>query len=335
MLIRGFAYGPDGLNVASVHTPSGALNLDGKGYKFHKGLWWLGLDTSGTTTIMKTTTVDPRLGNMPLKPGTCEPVEIYPRCIIVRPGFVLNKVNLSGPGLKRVCDWWRVFPDPFGASWMAVRKERQSWMDETREMVDILGEEMPSFLSPFFIEMNVSCPNTGLEHGALDDIYWKLDQIAKLNRAIFVKVSAAETSPRDTYLISRHPNCYGISDSNTFKFGSLPDKINWKKLTGYDRSPLVDVGDPDTGGGGASSPAFVPIVCDHIKAVRDLGCDKPLIAGMGIRTIAHAKAYLDAGGVANTDISLGSIILSTSFRKIQKIVHFVRAYKQEKASTSC
>src|SRR4051794_20119064 len=84
-----------------------------------------GLRFDEATFVAKTTTVEPRAGNMPLKGTT--PREWKPRCIAVnvREAAVLNAVGLSGPGLEALLadGRWQARTDPFFLSFMAVEAD--------------------------------------------------------------------------------------------------------------------------------------------------------------------------------------------------------------------
>lgn len=76
-----------GIEFGRVWCASGARNFfgDHPAYWFHRPLRPIGLDWSGSTFVAKTTTLEPRRGNMPLggRSGTT-PREWFPRCVRVK-----------------------------------------------------------------------------------------------------------------------------------------------------------------------------------------------------------------------------------------------------------
>jgi hypothetical protein len=131
-----------GVDFGSVWGQSGIQNFFGEGYPFHKFWKPLGLDFSGMTFVAKTTTVAPRAGNMPLKADGTTPVELIPRCIVIKPFHcvALNAVGLSGLGLEFLfytCRW-QERREPFMISYMSVATTTAERLQETREFVKFL-----------------------------------------------------------------------------------------------------------------------------------------------------------------------------------------------------
>lgn len=124
---------------------SGALAFDGLGWPWEKPfLWTRLLDPQLFTTVIKTLTFEPRVGNL----------RWYNPLGRIRflPGGILNAVGLTNPGI----DWWC--------------KEVGPNIDSTRRPLvgSILGEvwdlvRMAQILNEFDLvglEINASCPNT-------------------------------------------------------------------------------------------------------------------------------------------------------------------------------
>jgi len=111
------------IEFGDVFCASGARNFFGEGWSYHQPLRHFGLDYSGSTLITKTTTIDPRDGNMPLQADSTQPVELRPKCIVIKPwdAVVLNSVGLSGPGLEWILkqNKWQKKKDPAVISFMA------------------------------------------------------------------------------------------------------------------------------------------------------------------------------------------------------------------------
>src|SRR5208282_391343 len=100
-----------GIDFGNVFNASGARGFHGEGYWFHR-LWRpFGLDYAGSTFVAKTTTLMPRMGNMPIDESG-KPVGMLPDCIVVKPaaGVVLNAVGLSGPGILALTEAWLDHP---------------------------------------------------------------------------------------------------------------------------------------------------------------------------------------------------------------------------------
>ena len=114
MILRGIDFG-------CVHGASGVQGFFGEGYWFHK-VPIIGPNFNGMTFVAKTTTLNAREGNMPLK-SDYTPRDMFPKCVVVKPlsGVVLNAVGLSGPGAKALLDtglWQRRSKKPFFISFI-------------------------------------------------------------------------------------------------------------------------------------------------------------------------------------------------------------------------
>jgi hypothetical protein len=123
-----------GQNWPNVYNASGARGFSGEGYPFHKPWRPFGLDYTGSCFVAKTTTLEPRLGNMPLDENL-RPRELLPKCIVVKliQGVVLNAVGLSGPGLSALLARWLASPrqsEPWTVSFMPVAKTALERIEE-------------------------------------------------------------------------------------------------------------------------------------------------------------------------------------------------------------
>src|SRR3990167_10121613 len=99
MRLRGIWFRP-------VATAAGTQGFFGEGYWYHP-LWKrLGMTFKQCGFVAKTTTLQMRVGNMPLQADGITPQHMFPRCIVVslRKGVVLNAVGLSGPGARALLD---------------------------------------------------------------------------------------------------------------------------------------------------------------------------------------------------------------------------------------
>lgn len=302
-----------GIEFGSVWGQSGVQNFFGEGYPFHKFWKPFGLDFSGMTFVAKTTTVHPRIGNMPLGKDGATPIEWLPKCVVVKPiqGVALNAVGLSGPGLEKLLDTghWQKRRLPFMISYMSVADTADERLKETKAFVDLLKPRLSEFRSPFAVQRNRSCPNVGLkqvsEENFVKEAWEDLDILADLNVPIVDKYSVT-TSPETVLLIARHPAVDGICVSNTIPWGKLPDKIDWDGLFGTKESPLQKFG-----GGGLSGWPLLSLTADWVKKARAIGLDKPIAAGGGILKPADVDVLYEAGANA---VCVGSVAMLRPWR---------------------
>ncbi len=300
MKIRGIEFG-------SVFMAAGARNFDGKGYWFHPllHLFTVRDPFKGSTLVTKTTTWNARLnpasgeGNMPMKDDGITPAERFPRCVYVTPkswlrGEILNAVGLSGPGAVPLVmsGRWKTFTKPFVISFMAVGKTRPDRILEWACFVKLLKENADSFMAPFAVEINVSCPNVGLDARHLIEDVWKMLSLGACLKIPFIVNINLLISPETATQIALHPDCDAISQSNSIPWGTFPERIPWKELFGSDESPLVKRG---LSPGGYSGPRALPILRDWIRAARQTDLQKPLIVGGGIQTKADLIEVLELG----------------------------------------
>ncbi|HEY4496609.1 MAG TPA: hypothetical protein VI432_00460, partial [Candidatus Paceibacterota bacterium] len=141
MMLRGIDFGP-------VWGASGAQGFFGEGYWYHRPLGPFGLDFSGATFVAKTTTLNPRPGNMPLR-RNFTPKEFLPRSIIINPvkGIALNAVGLSGPGAEALFEkhLWQRREDPFFISFMSVAKTPDERIEELVAFVELFKKRLEHF----------------------------------------------------------------------------------------------------------------------------------------------------------------------------------------------
>ncbi len=317
-----------GIEFGHAWNASGGRNFfPDAGYPFHRWVKPVGLDYAGSTFVAKTTTLDPREGNMPRKKDGITPKEFMPTCIVVKPfkGVALNAVGLSGSGAFALLKSgrWQKIREPFLISFMAVGKTPEERVDEACSFASLLRYHMAVCEAPFGVEVNFSCPNVGLPWEALaKEIRLSLNHFATLLVPVIPKLNAL-VPIKLALEIEQHPACDAIVMSNTIPWGKLPKKINWKKLFGSDVSPLADLG-----GGGLSGAPLLPIVCDWIEAARGAGFKKPIVGCGGILSCEDADAMLDAGAEA---IELGSISFLRPWRVAGIIRHVNDRLAKEKS----
>lgn len=314
-----------------VFAASGVMNVDGSGWPHHHILkrFLPNFSFANVVPLMKTVTVEPRAGNMPLRGETFQPAEKMPACIAVDllRGEVVNAVGLTNPGIQYMLSRriWECIKEPFGISIMFLDTEAEQ-LDQARRFVDIMSGYIMHLPHLRFIELNVSCPNTG---HALDiskmvqHIHRILEILRELMLPIMVKINL-ETTPATAYDIAKHPAVAGIVVPNTTPWGSKLVPIDWKAtfprahfhgsilIDGVPRSPLHGV----TANGnliracGLSTPEVFPYTCNFIKRLREMGFTKTLIA-LGIYHRYQVSLAFRAGCNA---IGLGAVTIVRPWR---------------------
>lgn len=281
-----------GIDFRPVSNAAGAQGFFGEGYPYHRSWQLLGLTFKNCGLVAKTTTLDKRPGNMPLRDDGITPQEWQPKCIVVKPiaGVVLNAVGLSGPGTKALLEdarWQKRNSQPFFLSFMSVLGSGAERLAELKDFVRLLRPYLKDFRTPVGLEMNFSCPNAGIDPTSLvNEVGQALDAAAALGIPLQCKFNA--TVPAGPVCEAcQHEACDAITMSNTIPWGKLPERIDWKRLFGTQVSPLAHLG-----GGGLSGWPLLPIVCDWIREARDDGFHKPIWACGGIdsrRAVDQAK----------------------------------------------
>ena len=298
-----------GVEFQQVWGASGVQGFFGEGYRFHRFLEPFGLNFRGMTFVAKTTTLEAREGNMPLR-SDFTPQELFPKCVVVKPrqGIVLNSVGLSGPGAKALLEEgsWQMQIEPFFISFMSVAKEPSERHEELRKFIQLLGEYLPTFRTMVGLQLNYSCPNVGLHTEALlNEVSTGLKIAAGLGIPLVPKFNLL-LPVRAALQIAEHPNCDGICISNTIPWGQLPDLIRWRELFGSDVSPLAHIG-----GGGLSGKPLLYLLEDWLLRARGADFPKPINAGGGILSLKDAQRIKRAGAAS---IFLGSIAILRPWR---------------------
>lgn len=294
------------MELRNVRYP-GAMNASGafgfhlEGYRHHRILKHFGLTrkkcafTAKTTGMQQRLEPDKKLGNMYMQPDGITPRDWFPNCIIVKPfsGVMLNAVGLAGPGAARLLamgKWQEISEESWNLSFMSVLPTTSDRLTELREFVQLLLPTIHSWNSPVGLEMNFSCPNAGLDPTHLIQEVGEALSIANtLEIPLQCKFNAC-APVRAVCEVARHPACDAIVMGNTIPWGSFPDRINWKRLFGSDKSPLSHLG-----GGGLSGPPLRAIHCDWIRCAIDCGMTKPIWGCGGIDTLVAVEQYYYAG----------------------------------------
>ncbi len=309
MILRGIDFGP-------ILNASGARGFFGEGYKHHKLLGPFGPNFDGCTFVAKTTTLNGREGNMPMQEDGITPREFMPRCILPNfsraknipisikmflKGLMLNAVSLSGPGAEFLFETgrWQDLAEPFFLSVMSVAQTLAERILELRSFVKKFVQYLPDFKAKVGLQINISCPNVGLN---IDELVYEteteLDIASELEMPLMPKLNVL-TPVTVAKKIAESPNCDALCISNTVLWGKLPEKINWKKLFGTDVSPIAEFS-----GGGLSGWPLLPLVEKWVKEARKIGITKPINAGGGILSPCGVDILYQAGA---SSVFIGSI----------------------------
>lgn len=258
---------------------SGALAFNGKGWLWEQPLRWAGLlDPSLFTVVTKTLTLHPCEGNLRwYKPR---------RCIRFIPRGTLNAVALTNRGIR----WWckNVGPKvdrtkiPLGVSILGEPDElvQMAYMLEGYDMV--------------FLEINVSCPNTGDD--LLANSAKAIESCRGVHRAtdipLILKLSVAHDVDRIVAGVK------GIVDA--LSINSVP----WRIAFPDQRSPLERFG-----GGGVSGKAAQPYTWPLLKRLAEMS-DIPVI-GPSVWDYEDIAKVRQLGASA---VSFGSVFLRYPWR---------------------
>ena len=287
------------IDFGHIWGGSGVQGFFGEGYWFHKYLRPFGLNFDGMTFVAKTSTLAPRIGNMPLRKDFT-PKELFPRCIKISflQGSAINAVGLSNPGIGALLltAEWQTFPKPFWLSVMPVADSPEDRLCEMQGLVNVLASQKDNFSAPFGIQINASCPNTGhdLEELVNEVIEW-LVVFRPLGVPVIIKFSAEQVTSIAAYEIAKDVCCDGICVSNTFP-------VPFSKF----------------GAGGESGKRLKKKTCNWIKEVRNLGFEKHINGGGGILCKSDVKDYYDAGA----DSVFISSVSFLRFWRVQGIIQY-------------
>lgn len=295
-----------GIDFGNVLGASGVQGFFGEGYWFHRLPF--APDLSPLTFVAKTATWNAVVGNMPLT-ERYTPRGMFPECIKGKPfrGVMLNAVGLSNPGIQALLSRgeWQKRTQPFFLSVTSTARTPRARLDEYRMMQDAIGQRMSDFHTPFGLQINLSCPNTGHDPheliGESMDVLWIM---SSLGIPLVPKYSIASAPIKAIVELGGHPDCDGVCFSNTLPFGWKG--VNWKRTWGSDTSPLAHLG-----GGGLSGRPLMKLVCEYINRLRGAGFTKPINGGGGIMSPRNVEWYHEVGASSiflGTAVALGSFL---------------------------
>ncbi len=298
MKLRSIEFGP-------VIGASGVNGWFGEGYFYHRALHLVpGFTFAGVTFTAKTTTFGPRAGNMPFAKNGYSPREIYPACIVVRPGagVVLNAVGLGGPGLKFLLDIgrWQKIEKPFLLSFSALAKTKEERLEEMRSAAEMLRDAKADFRAPFALQINFSSPNSGHDQRVLAEEIHELLAIASTIGVPLVPKISVLIAPDIAGQILRDPNCDALCVSNAVPWKDLPPEVR-KVFFQTQTSPLERFG-----GGGISGKYLLPLVVQWLDQFRKFNPGKPVIAGGGI---LRPRDVDELAAVGASAVSPGSVVM--------------------------
>lgn len=290
MILRGIDFGPAWIG-------SSALWFFGEGHwthRYYSMLFGRRFCPHEFTFVAKTTTVESRLGKKYGEEGNMElnddftPKQLLPDCISSKfiAGEMLNAVGLSGPGARKLFERgeWQERTEPFFLSFMTTKKGEEA-VSQMREFNGMLWWHMCYFRAPIGLQINLSCPNAGVDlEEAARDACIALDIFAPLGIPLVLKFNVL-ISVDVVKKITEHPACDAILVSNTIPYGKHAS-IDWYS----DVSPLAQYG-----GGGLSGAQLLSPVCEWIKLARKAGITKPINAGGGILCSADVDQVKKAG----------------------------------------
>lgn len=307
---------PDDIDFGPIWTMSGTLNFFGQGFPFHRTyrkIFRKGFAFDGITFVAKTTTLNPRAGNMPTKNSDrMTPRDWRPACIIFGWwqwlwGVMLNAVGLTGPGIRTLLSHglWQQRTEPFMISFMAITNTLSSRMGELELFLKLLAMELPNFRAPIGLQINVSCPNVKAgkksDDSILEEVFGYLALAARyLPRVPIVFKINTLLHPETAVKLSEHPQCYGVCVSNTLPWSAM----KWWQKALYFPSSIFTWKSPlhRFGGGGLSGRPLLPLVEQWVREARLAGFRKHINAGGGILRADDVTRLKNADSV-----SIGSV----------------------------
>lgn len=310
---------------------------------YNKEGWWFHrhyrrffkerFDFTGCTPVGKTTTLPMNAGNMPIM-GAEEkfaPLERFPKCIWFSflTGETINSVSLSGPGFEKLATHSNLLKQegPFMGSFMSIRPKKEERLEEFRIFCAAFVASMleTTCLTPFIWQVNISCPNTGLDPSHLvNEATEMLDIAAESGLRIVIKLNLF-APPAAVRKIGEHPACAGVCSTNALPFDEMKKYLpDFHKR--FRRGSPLRRRDEKFGGGGYSGEKLLPYVAGWWQQVLQEGYQKPCNALGGIRHPDHVDYLVAQIGLRRSidSISIASAAMVRPWQ-VQPIIR--RAHK--------
>jgi len=313
------------IEFSNIFCASGSLNFFGQGWWYHYFLKLIfglfGFNLKGISLKTKTTPFLKRNGNLKLN-RFFQPKFLFSNCVKINffKGFILNAIDLSSPGLLALLEKnrWQKLKENFVISIATVEKTKNKRINEINNICYLLRTYVIKFSSYFALELNISCPNTGLNFNKL---FLEVEEILiilrKLHLPIILKINAL--IPPVLIKELERKNLFDVlCVSNSIPFGEIYGKIFWQNLFGKKISPLAKFG-----GGGLSGKPIKKIVLEWIEIARAIGVNCNIIGGGGILSSKDVIEYNGAGANA---IEIGSVIILRPWR-IKSIIKTANSLK--------
>ncbi len=312
------------IDFGNILGASGVQGFFGEGNEYwHHKIPFFHPDFSGMTFVAKTTTLNARIGNMPLD-DKLRPKELLPKCIAIKwfSKDALNSIGLSGPGAKALLEMglWQQRTKPFFISFMSVESGEEKRLIELTEFVELLRWYLPDFKAKIGLQINFSCPNAGLDTSLLvNEIDEALKIASVLDIPLIPKFSVVQISTSDAKKIGKNRYCDALCISNTIPWDKLP--LTMQLRFGL-VSPLARFG-----GGGYSGPYLLPLVKKWVEEAKTEDITIPINAGGGIFSIEDVNSlyYADADS-----IFIGTVAMLRPWRVSKIISHVNRLYRVKK-----
>lgn len=325
-----------GIEFEPIWDAPGVRGFFGEGYRHHHlpfiSLWYR---MNGSTRVAKTTTLDRREGNMPLcgPEKNFAPRELFPKCIWFdfHSGRTINSVALAGPGAKALIehglleDRFGIAGKPFMISYMSVAKTAAERIEEFKQFIVHLkaGLQTSTMRGRIALQINISCPNTGLDPSHLvDEATAMLDLCATLGIPIIVKLNILapiESAKR----IADHPECDALCVTNALPFGSEPAHIKWEHL--FPSGSPLELRNKQFGGGGYSGPEIRYLVARWVFLAKAAGITKPFNVGGSILSANDVDYYVQGAelrrGIDSVFIASAAIVRPWNIPSIIRRAH--------------
>ena len=144
------------------------------------------------------------------------------------------------------------------------------------------------------LQINISCPNTGLDPALVREGIAILELAEALRIPVMPKINllAPVMAVKE---IAAHPACDALCFTNALPFGSMPESFDWQRMF-PGGSPLARRGER-FGGGGYSSEILLPHVARYNCELLDAGVEKPRNVGGGLRYDYNVDFLVDTGNL--------------------------------------